>query len=86
MKETLPAGFVLKPFHEQRLKAAVEIAHHTYYAVIRPHWQKIEDINEHVAEPLTSRELELLALLCEGQSNRELATRLHVSVNTIKAT
>lgn len=84
VKETLPTGFVLKPFHEQRLKAAIEIALHTYYAVIRPHWRRIEDINDQLPEALTPRELDLLTLLCEGHSNRELAARLHLSVNTIK--
>jgi DNA-binding NarL/FixJ family response regulator len=33
---------------------------------------------------LSSRELEVLTLLSEGQSNSELATSLHVSINTIK--
>ncbi len=84
VKESLPAGFVLKPFHEQRLKAAIEIARHTYYAVIKPHWSRIEDLNVHLIEPLTRRELELLELICLGLSNRDLATRLFLSINTIK--
>lgn len=84
VKESLPAGFVLKPFHEQRLKAAIEIARHTYYAVIKPHWSRIEDLNTQLIEPLTRRELELLELICLGLSNRDLATRLFLSINTIK--
>ena len=32
---------------------------------------------------LTRRELEVLQLICEGQTNREIARRLDVSVNTI---
>lgn len=84
VKESLPAGFVLKPFHEQRLKAAIEIARHTYYAVIKPHWSRIEDLNVHLIEPLTRRELELLELICLGLSNRDLASRLFLSINTIK--
>ena len=34
--------------------------------------------------PLTSRELEIVALIGEGLSNRELAERLNVSVRTIE--
>ncbi len=33
---------------------------------------------------LTSRELEILALIAEGKSNKEVATELFISVNTVK--
>jgi DNA-binding NarL/FixJ family response regulator len=32
---------------------------------------------------LTARELEVLQLICDGLSNRDIATRLNVSVNTV---
>ncbi|MEQ1570905.1 MAG: response regulator transcription factor [Myxococcota bacterium] len=35
-------------------------------------------------EPLTARELEVLGLLAEGRSNREIATALDISVHTSK--
>jgi len=39
---------------------------------------------ERLFEPLTERELEVLRLMCEGQSNREIADAMIVSVNTVK--
>ncbi len=37
-----------------------------------------------LVEPLTERECEVLQLLLEGASNREIAQRLVLSVNTVK--
>jgi len=36
-------------------------------------------------EPLSERELEVLQLIAEGLTNREIASRLFVSLNTVKA-
>jgi LuxR family maltose regulon positive regulatory protein len=36
-------------------------------------------------EPLSERELEVLELIAEGLTNREIASRLFLSLNTVKA-
>jgi DNA-binding NarL/FixJ family response regulator len=36
------------------------------------------------AEPLTSRETEILALLARGLGNKEICQRLHITVQTVK--
>jgi LuxR family maltose regulon positive regulatory protein len=38
-----------------------------------------------MVEPLSARELEVRGLISEGHSNRELAAKLHLSLNTVKA-
>jgi LuxR family maltose regulon positive regulatory protein len=39
---------------------------------------------EVLIEPLSKRELEVIALIAEGLSNREIAARLYISLSTIK--
>jgi DNA-binding NarL/FixJ family response regulator len=39
---------------------------------------------EQLYEPLTSRELEVLTLIKSGQSNQEIAARLHLTLGTVK--
>jgi LuxR family maltose regulon positive regulatory protein len=36
-------------------------------------------------EPLSEREIEVLQLIAEGLTNREIASRLFLSLNTVKA-
>jgi LuxR family maltose regulon positive regulatory protein len=38
-----------------------------------------------LVEPLSERELEVLQLIAEGLTNREIASRLFLSLNTVKA-
>ena len=38
-----------------------------------------------LVEPLSERELEILQLIAEGLTNRQIADRLYLSINTVKA-
>lgn len=44
----------------------------------------IEHANEKLAEPLTIRELEVLQLIVDGLSNKEIADRLFLALSTVK--
>jgi two-component system, NarL family, response regulator LiaR len=52
-----------------------QIAHHVLGAIRAP---------ETTASPLTPRELEVLRLIADGQSNKEVAKTLAISVSTVK--
>ena len=43
-----------------------------------------QDAQSGLIEPLSQRELEVLQLIAEGLSNREIASKLYVSLNTVK--
>ena len=48
----------------------------------------LSDYRKHVTDPidlLTSREREVLQMIAEGQTNKEIATRLNLSVYTVEA-
>jgi ATP/maltotriose-dependent transcriptional regulator MalT len=41
-------------------------------------------LNQALVEPLSAREIEVLGLLAEGLTNREIALRLYLSPNTVR--
>jgi len=44
----------------------------------------VAQVNGEIIEALTSREIEIMQLVAQGFSNREIAVRLHLSLSTIK--
>ena len=49
--------------------------------LIAPHFS---DVNQFLPEPLTQRELEVLELIADGHSNRQIAEQLVIRVSTVK--
>lgn len=44
----------------------------------------LSTLRPRLIEPLTARELEILALVCEGGSNQEISARLGICLPTVK--
>jgi two-component system nitrate/nitrite response regulator NarL len=73
--------------HSARLRAALAAASEGLLAIdatLAPSVLRLTPASGELVEPLTPRELEVLELLAQGLSNREIATRLAVSEHTAK--
>ena len=62
----------------------VYLSHDITGIVVEDYVQKLADTDASVFQALTPREREVLQLLAEGRSTRQIADSLHVSVKTIE--
>lgn len=75
-------GFILKSALDLDLASAV----HRVAAgeqVLDPHLAEQATLKGEHREALSPRQLEVLQFICRGKSNREIATELNLSVNTV---
>jgi LuxR family maltose regulon positive regulatory protein len=70
----------IAPDYVRRLLGAFSIAEPE-----QPKPSKSQIPEYELVEPLSERELELLQLIAEGLTNQEIASRLYLSLNTVKA-
>ena len=84
-KELLPYGYVVKPFNENDLAAAVELALHRFNSQNRQGLPALDRLNRNLVHGLTAREYEVLGLLYEGLTYREVGQRLFIGLNTVKS-
>ncbi|MDZ4750060.1 MAG: response regulator transcription factor [Flavobacteriales bacterium] len=87
VKETRPAGYLVKPFDESDLLTSLEIAVFNHMNTRRSVERilTIESLNAHIPSPLSEREFEILLNLREGKSNKEIGECVFLSVNTVKS-
>lgn len=85
-KATEPSGYIVKPFSSGGLYAALEVAIHNYAQQHKVKFPELEvqKINQNLPSPLSDREFEVLQLIYNGITNRQIAEQIFVSVNTIK--
>jgi RNA polymerase sigma factor (sigma-70 family) len=85
-KEVNPSGYIVKPFNEKTLQASVEIAIANHSSQLNKQLPKLlsNKVNSTLLEPFSDREFEVLQLLYEGITNKQIATQLFISENTVK--
>lgn len=83
-KHTRPMGYIVKPFEEGDLYAAIEVAIFNHSQKIKPRYFNRVAINKKLPTHLTIKEFEILIDIYEGYSNKQIARKHFVSINTIK--
>ncbi len=83
-KVTRPMGYIMKPFNERDLYSSIEIALYNFSQGSRPRHFQIGTLNQKIESPLTEKEFEILKDIYEGNTNKQLAAKHFVSINTIK--
>ncbi len=86
-KAVNPSGYIVKPFNEKTLQASVEIAIANHSSQLNKQLPKLlsNKVNDTLVEPFSDREFEVLQLVYEGITNKQIATQLFISENTVKS-
>jgi RNA polymerase sigma factor (sigma-70 family) len=85
-KAVTPSGYIVKPFNEKTLQASVEIAIANHSLQLNKQLPKLisHKVNDTLLEPFSDREFEVLQLVYDGITNKQIATQLFISENTVK--
>jgi len=83
-KVTRPMGYLLKPFTEKDLFTSIEIGLYNFSQSIQPHNLSLERLNAVLENPLTEKEFQALQDIYQGCTNKQMAEKQFVTVNTIK--
>lgn len=83
-KRTRPSGYIVKPFDEKDLFAAIEVALYNHSQRWQPASWDMDYINRRLKTDFTAKEIEILQDIFEGKTNRQLCEKHYLSLNTIK--
>ena len=83
-KPTLPYGYIVKPFDEADLLTSIEMAVYRHAQQHLSDHPTLEVLNKRIPTELTQKEYEILEDVCQGFTNKQMAEKNFISINTIK--
>lgn len=83
-KKLSPIGYVVKPFKEGDLQAALVIGMSNYQRSHSNEGLNLNAFNTHLDQPLTEKEFEILLKVSQGFTNIQIALDEDLSKNTVK--
>lgn len=85
-KLTEPSGYIVKPFNEASLCSSIEIAYYNHTQKNKRHFPELNlvKLNANLTDKISDREFDLLKLIYEGKTNKQIAETLFISGNTVK--
>ena len=83
-KPTRPMGYIVKPFTEGDLMASIEIGLYNFSQLDKPRHFTRELLNAQLAITLSEKEFEVVKDIYEGRTNKQMAEKHFISLNTIK--
>lgn len=85
-KHCEPYGYIVKPFNAASLYTTVEIALYNFNQRNKRSFPELnlQKLNTHLTDPITDREFDLLKLIYEGKTNKQIADDMFISTNTVK--
>jgi DNA-binding NarL/FixJ family response regulator len=85
VKTTMPYGYIVKPFSDHDLRSRIELALYRFQQQQDTRsLPTLSQLNERLLEPLSTREYEVMQLLEEGLTYREIGEQLFIGYNTVK--
>lgn len=79
-----PSGYIVKPFDEKEIYAAIEVAWYNFQRSIRKHIS-LEELNEKIPTQLTPKQFSILLDLAAGKPYQKIADDHFVSINTVNS-
>lgn len=80
-----PVGYIVKPFNGKEIPAVLELGLELFYSYMDTNKElDLNKINKFANSTLTPQEINILAKLIEGKSNKQISDELFVSINTTK--
>lgn len=83
---TEPSGYIVKPFTEAGLISTMELAFYNFRQRHKQDYPTLSliKINQQLLSPLSDREFDLVELIYDGKTNKDICDALFISMNTVK--